>query len=95
MRLIVGNDAGTITVNNGWGRGLDVTSRIEILRYTGVVAPAILVEIVGDDEPAVDLRETEAGTYAMEADELNFDGPGFIDGEINTNLVDTVELSLA
>ena len=70
----MGNDSDTITVNNAWSRPLDTTSRVEILRYTGVIAPALLVEIVGDDFPAVDLRETEGGTYAMEAEELNFNG---------------------
>ena len=95
VRLIVGNDADTLTVNNAWSRPLDTTSRIEVLRYSGVISPALLVEIVGDDAPAVDLRETEGGTYAMEAPELNFDAPGFLYGDINTDLVDTVQLSLA
>ncbi|MHC1764378.1 MAG: hypothetical protein AB9869_08735 [Verrucomicrobiia bacterium] len=70
-RLVIANTANSITVANPWIEALDQTSRIEILRYEGVVAPATLVQIVGDDAPAIDLRETGGGTVAFEAPEVH------------------------
>src|SRR5690606_25724705 len=63
-RLVIGNTANTIEVNQGWFTPLTDTSRIEILRYAGVRLPAVLVEIVGQDEPVIDLRETGGTTFA-------------------------------
>ena len=74
-RLIIENTADTITVANPWVQPLDDTSRIEILRYTGFSLPATLVEIVGDDGFAIDLRETEGESIAVEAPEIH----GFVD----------------
>jgi Ca2+-binding RTX toxin-like protein len=71
IRLVIANDADTIEVNNPWATALDSTSRIEILRYAGVVAPTVLVSIVGDDAPALDVRETGGGTFAVEAPEIH------------------------
>lgn len=65
-RLIIANDANTVTVANPWIEALDETSRIEILRYEGVVLPATMVEIVGDDGNAIDLRETGGETVVFE-----------------------------
>ncbi|MHC4497645.1 MAG: hypothetical protein ACYS21_00865, partial [Planctomycetota bacterium] len=80
VRLIVGNNiTGEIEVSRGWLEGLDDTSRVEILRYSGVVLPALLVEVVGDDGPALDVRETGAGTFAVEATEVHQNGSGVID----------------
>jgi len=96
-RLIIANDADTITVANPWIEALDETSRIEILRYAGLVLPATSVEIVGDDGFAIDLRETGGETLAFEASEVHGfidDGNG-IDDNDSLNLVDTIEVSLA
>jgi hypothetical protein len=84
-RLVIFNDATTITVANPWIQPLDETSRIEILRFSGVVMPATLVEIVGDDGKEIDLRETGGGTLAFEAPEVHANGMGFVD-EITVSL---------
>ncbi|MDH4186389.1 MAG: hypothetical protein OEV08_05280, partial [Nitrospira sp.] len=97
-RLVIENTANTITVANPWIVALDETSRIEILRYEGVVLPATLVQIVGDDANAIDLRETGGETVAFEASEVH----GFVDvapadgfdDDDTLSLVDTVTVSL-
>ena len=87
VRLVVGNTpTGLIEVNNGWLEGLDDTSRVQILRYSGVILPALLVEVVGDDGPAIDARESEGGTFALEAPVVHLNGAG---------IIDTVTISLA
>ncbi len=90
-RLIIANDANTITVANPWIEALDDTSRIEILRYEGVVLPATMVDIVGDDANAIDLRETGGETVVFEAPEVHgFSGSG----DTAVELVDAVSVSL-
>ena len=99
-RLIVGNDSltGEIEVANPWRTALDDSSRIEILRYDGVALPSIEVQIVGDDGPGLDVRQTDAGTYAVEAEEIH----GFIDTNVagtdddsTIGLADKVTVALA
>jgi hypothetical protein len=96
-RLVIFNTATSITVSNPWIEALDETSRIEILRYEGVVLPVTLVQIVGDDGNAIDLRETGGDTVAFEAPEVH----GFVDiggDDLDDvavlQLVDTVTVSL-
>jgi Ca2+-binding RTX toxin-like protein len=97
-RLVIANTANSITVANPWIEALNETSRIEILRYEGVVLPATLVQIVGDDGNAIDLRETGGGTVAFEAPEVHgFGGTPPILGATDTDglgLVDTVMVAL-
>ena len=101
VRLVIGNTLDEIFVNNPWSLELDDTSRIEILRYDGVVAPALLVDIVGDEAPFIDVRETGGGTYAVEAPEVHqfIDEVGSDDidddDSINLDLVDTISVSLS
>jgi len=99
VRLVIGNTLDEIFVSNPWSTALNETSRVEILRYDGVIAPALLVDIIGDEAPFIDVRETGAGTYTVEAPELH----KFIDGDtnntddddfINLDLVDTITVSL-
>jgi len=51
-----------------------------------VIAPALLVEVVGDDAPFIDLRETDGGTYTVEAPEIHkfVDSGDDIDDDILT-----------
>jgi hypothetical protein len=93
IRLIIANTADTITVATPWSTPLDDSSRIEILRYTGVVMPTVQVSIVGDDAPGLDVRETEGGTFAVEAPQIH----GFIsDPFVGTlGLVDSVTVALS
>ncbi|HET6573208.1 MAG TPA: hypothetical protein VFG68_06375, partial [Fimbriiglobus sp.] len=98
VRLIIGNDSNTIEVSEGWTFALDNTSRIEILRYAGVVLPALLVSIVGDDVPAIDLRETGGRTVAFEAPEIHkfVDAVGPVgDDDGILGFVDAVMVALA
>ena len=99
-RLIVGNDSltGEIEVANPWRTALGESSRIEILRYDAVALPSIEVQIVGDDGPGLDVRQTDAGTYAVEAEEIH----GFIDTNVagtdddsTIGLADKVTVALA
>lgn len=97
VRLIIANTANSITVANPWIQPLDQTSRIEILRYESVVLPATLVQIVGDDGYAIDLRETGGSTVAFEAPEVHGFGGGPLVGATDTDglkFVDTVTVSL-
>jgi Ca2+-binding RTX toxin-like protein len=92
VRLVIGdNGVDTIETSTGWLTGLDSSSRIEILRYSGVIAPALLVEVVGDDGPGVDVRESDGETFAFEAPQIT-DVPG---GAVLDGLVDTIALSIA
>jgi Ca2+-binding RTX toxin-like protein len=92
VRLVIGNTLDTITVATPWFTPLDDSSRIEILRYAGVIAPTVLVSIVGDDAPALDVRESGGGTFAVEAPQIHgFDG----DGDDALGLVDSITVALA
>ena len=99
-RLVIANTADTLMVSNPWAEALDETSRIEILRYESVVLPATAVQIVGDDAPAIDLRETGGGTVAFEAPEVQgFNGiidenGDTIDDNGSLGFVDSVTVAL-
>src|SRR4029079_12484277 len=80
-----------------WSEGLDETSRIEILRYEGVVLPTTLVQIVGDDAKTIDLRESGGETVAFEAPEVHGFGGGATVGAQDTNglgLTETLTVAL-
>lgn len=96
-RLVVGNDTLTdgssnIDVSTAWTTALDTTSRIEILRYSGVVAPTVAVKIVGNSAPALDVRQTGAATFATEAAEIH----QLLDQDTTAKgFVDSVHIALA
>jgi Ca2+-binding RTX toxin-like protein len=94
VRTVIANDGNKLTVSEPWFTPLDETSRIEILRYAGVVLPSVSVTIVGDDGPALDVRETDGGTWAVEAPEIH----GIKAGDAladHDGFVDTISVGLA